>query len=704
MDAVGLRPRPTEARCDRLTALRMLELERLLALALAVRAIASDWDRGLGGAAPDGGLPHEAEVIGLYTTRHGLARDRVAQAEAGVAEAMAAVRALEDAAHGRSPLAELLDEFGLSPLARLVLMVTVAPHISDEAARLYRIASGDPARALIDEGLVVKLLGPRVNPHDVARELDPDRPLVRWGLVQVAPGPVRRFAPLSVDPLVLARLRGEALTADPEAALPVIVPTRTLAALLIEPTAAAALAAAVTRPRTPSAPLRLVVRGRLGSGRRAVLAALADAAGRRLAMVHVMHVTDGGRPSAAAVRRALERCAVAGWVPCLDGLDLIPGDERLLQQQLRHVVATHPGPVVTRIEPDTRPPFEAGYELVELEDLTETHRRQVWHAALTARGVDPAGLSDLAARWRIGPGTIHNVVAALPDGDQPITAPVVTAAVGQYLDRRLGDVAERIRHLPRLEQLVLPPDILDSLKEFLARMKLSRQVFEKWGMGQVATTSRGIVALFEGPPGTGKTMVAGALARELGIELFRVDLSRVMSKWLGETERNLASVFAAAEECQALMLFDEADALFTKRTEVKSSNDRYANLEVNYLLQRLDSFTGAAILTTNFGSAIDQAFKRRLAFRVLFPIPDEELREQLWRAHLPADLPRADDLDLADLARRYEFTGGSVRNCAVRAAFLAAAERQPLSQEHLRRAIRLEYRAAGKLAEGGPLE
>jgi len=251
---------------------------------------------------------------------------------------------------------------------------------------------------------------------------------------------------------------------------------------------------------------------------------------------------------------------------------------------------------------------------------------------------------------------------------------------------------------------VLPPDILDSLKEFLARMRLSRQVFEEWGMERVATTSRGIVALFEGPPGTGKTMVAGALARELGIELFRVDLSRVMSKWIGETERNLANVFAAAEECQALMLFDEADSLFTKRTEVKSSNDRYANLEVNYLLQRLDSFTGAAILTTNFGTAIDQAFKRRLAFRVLFPIPDEELREQLWRAHLPKDLPVADDLDLADLARRFEFTGGSVRNCTVRAAFLAASENLPLSQEHLRRAIRLEYRSAGKLAEGGPLE
>jgi SpoVK/Ycf46/Vps4 family AAA+-type ATPase len=222
-------------------------------------------------------------------------------------------------------------------------------------------------------------------------------------------------------------------------------------------------------------------------------------------------------------------------------------------------------------------------------------------------------------------------------------------------------------------------------------------------MGKVASTGRGITALFQGPPGTGKTMVAGALASELGIELYRVDLSRVMSKWIGETERNLGAVFSAAEESQAIILFDEADSLFGKRTEVRSSNDRFANLEVNYLLQRLDSFYGIAILTTNLGTSIDPAFKRRLAFRVHFPIPDEEQREQLWRAHLPPTLPAA-GLDLADLARRYPLTGGSVRNCVMRAAFLAAGEGATLSQEHLLRAVRLEYRAAGKLSESGPLE
>jgi SpoVK/Ycf46/Vps4 family AAA+-type ATPase len=199
-------------------------------------------------------------------------------------------------------------------------------------------------------------------------------------------------------------------------------------------------------------------------------------------------------------------------------------------------------------------------------------------------------------------------------------------------------------------------------------------------------------------------MVAGALARELGIELYRVDLSRVMSKWIGETERNLGNVFSAAEESQAIILFDEADSLFGKRTEVKSSNDRFANLEINYLLQRLDSFLGIAILTTNLGTSIDPAFKRRLAFRVHFAIPDEEQREELWRVHLPATLPTTGNLDLAGLARRYPLTGGSVRNCVMRAAFLAAAEDVKLSQDHLERAVRLEYRAAGKLSESGPLE
>jgi SpoVK/Ycf46/Vps4 family AAA+-type ATPase len=183
-----------------------------------------------------------------------------------------------------------------------------------------------------------------------------------------------------------------------------------------------------------------------------------------------------------------------------------------------------------------------------------------------------------------------------------------------------------------------------------------------------------------------------------------VDLAQVTSKWIGETEKNLAEVFDAAEDGQAVILFDEADALFAKRTEVKSSVDRYANLEVNYLLQRLDSFEGVAILTTNMEGSLDAAFKRRLSLRLMFPFPDEDMRVRLWSAHMPPEVPTKGDFDFADLAKRFPMSGGYIRNSALRAAFLAAQEGVPLSQDHIVRAIQLEYREMGKLAPGGRME
>jgi len=252
--------------------------------------------------------------------------------------------------------------------------------------------------------------------------------------------------------------------------------------------------------------------------------------------------------------------------------------------------------------------------------------------------------------------------------------------------------------------VALPEDILDSLKEFIARVQHRRTVYERWGFDAKMTTSRGLSALFYGPPGTGKSMVAGLIARELGLELYRVDLARVVSKWIGETEKNLAEIFDAAEDGQVVILFDEADSLFSRRTEVRSSVDRYANMETNYLLQRLDSFEGVCILTTNLEGSIDPAFKRRMSLRLHFPFPDEEMRVRLWAAHVPPETPTLGDFDFAELAHRFPLSGGYIRNSAVRAAFLAAQEQRPLSQSYLIRAIQLEYRELGKLSTTGRME
>ncbi|HYU82929.1 MAG TPA: ATP-binding protein, partial [Candidatus Polarisedimenticolia bacterium] len=259
-------------------------------------------------------------------------------------------------------------------------------------------------------------------------------------------------------------------------------------------------------------------------------------------------------------------------------------------------------------------------------------------------------------------------------------------------------------HLASWADIVLPEDISDTLLEITSRVRHRKIVFEQWGFTRSITSARGITALFQGSPGTGKTLVAGAIARDLGLELYRVDVSRITSKWIGETEKNLGALFDAAEEGQVMLLFDEADSLFAKRTEVKSSVDRYANMEVNYLLQRLDSFEGIAILTTNFGSSIDSAFKRRLTYRVTFPFPDEEMREQLWRSLLPPQVPIAGTLNFASLAQRFRLSGGYIRNAALRAAFLAVEEGGALTQAHIERAIRMEFREIGKLAETGALE
>mgnify|MGYP001582203814 FL=1 len=415
------------------------------------------------------------------------------------------------------------------------------------------------------------------------------------------------------------------------------------------------------------------------------------------------------------LRTAFLRARLLGLLPCLDGLEAIGSDDLSTRDMIREVLRRHPGPLAIRLPWNAQPPVDAGYLAIDLPQLTADQRLTSWQLALASAGLYVRDPLELATRYSVGPGAVLRACAqvaatappaeaAAPDGQQRDVAPELDAAVRDHLETRLGSSATRVTRLATWSQVVLPPDIQDSLLELIARIKHRRVVYDLWGYDQVMHTSRGVVALFQGGPGTGKTMVASAIANELGMDLYRVDLSRIMSKWIGETEQNLAKLFDAAEDGHAIILFDEADSLFAKRTEVRSSVDRYANLEVNYLLQRLDSFEGIAILTTNFGTAIDAAFKRRMSFRLTFPFPDEEMREQLWSAHLPAAVPVAGDFDLAELARRYRMSGGYIRNATLRAAFLAAEEHSPLTQDHLERAVKAEFREIGKLAASGVLE
>ncbi len=328
---------------------------------------------------------------------------------------------------------------------------------------------------------------------------------------------------------------------------------------------------------------------------------------------------------------------------------------------------------------------------------TAAERSAAWRRYLP-RADEP--VREAAARYVLSESAIQasaEAVEALGDGAS-ITRAQIHHGVRAHLEHSLGSIATPIETSQTWSDLVLPTEQFDQLIELVARVRHKHLVLDRWGFGAKIGKSHGLCALMSGPPGTGKTMAAGLIAKELGLDLYQVDLSRIISKYIGETEKHLGVVFDAAEAGHAVILFDEADSIFGKRTEVKSSNDRYANLEVNFLLQRMESFGGISLLTTNHETSIDEAFKRRLSFHLRFPLPDEQQRTMIWRAMIPPDAAVEPDLDLADLGRDFEMTGGYIKNAVVRAAFLAAHDGASISRLHLQRAAHAEYEAIGKLA------
>lgn len=341
--------------------------------------------------------------------------------------------------------------------------------------------------------------------------------------------------------------------------------------------------------------------------------------------------------------------------------------------------------------------------VVSAERLSPDARRQMWSEALPELA-DQA--SFIAARYPVEPVTAAEVAADLGllkslDGREP-TVKDVAAGIRARGALNLTGGVKLLRPAATFNDLVLSADRLAQLREAIERLMSQARVFDEWGFLRNRAGARGVRMLFTGPPGTGKTLSAEVLAGALAVDLLVVDLSRVVSKWIGETEKNLSAVFDTAERAQAVLFFDEADALFGKRTEVSDAHDRYANLETAYLLTRLENFEGLAVLATNLRRNIDQAFLRRLEFVVDFEEPDREERHALWRCHLPKDVPLGEDVNLYELAALYPVVGGVIRNAAVAAGFLAATDGTAIIREHFIYALRREYEKAGRAFPGVP--
>ncbi len=455
-----------------------------------------------------------------------------------------------------------------------------------------------------------------------------------------------------------------------------------------------------------SSPL-VVVEGVWGTGRRTALAVAAATLGRGVVGLDLRRVPRDVPALEVALAGLRRECRLTNALPVVANVDQLWEDATESDAAVRTLarfIDAMPGPfAATAGRPGLELPVTRTLARVRWTVPETATRRAIWGRALggLAGGV-AADLDGIAMRYRLGAGSIERAVASaqLIAGDAPLATGHLVEGIRANIAERLGDLAMRQDVTQSWDDLVLAPDILDQVKALTARVRHAHQVLEQWGYGSKLPKGAGVAALFSGPPGTGKTMVAGLIARDLDLELYQVDLSKVVSKWVGETEKQLARIFEAADAGHALLLFDEADALFAKRTDVKSAVDRYANLEVNYLLQRIESFGGITILTTNLEASIDPALRRRLAANVVFWPPDQEDRERLWRHMLASRGPVDDAIDIPALARTYgEMTGANIRNAALSAAFLAAAEGEPITQARLERAARGEYSSMGHVLD-----
>ena len=332
-------------------------------------------------------------------------------------------------------------------------------------------------------------------------------------------------------------------------------------------------------------------------------------------------------------------------------------------------------------------------------------RKIIWEKALNGNINIETNLThnDLANKFRFTEGQIKGAVSTARDGaflysdkQEVITEENLLSGCRTQCNHKLSELARKITPKFTWTDIILPDDQMSQIREICNHLKYKHIVYEEWGFDKKGSLGKGLNIIFSGPSGTGKTMAAEILANELRLEIYKIDLSQVVSKYIGETEKNLSRIFNEADASNAILFFDEADALFGKRSEVKDAHDRYANVEINYLLQKIEEHEGIVILATNFSRNVDDAFSRRMRFSVEFPFPDERQRELIWRTIFPGDAPLTVDINYKFLAERLKVTGGNIKNIALAAAFHAADGSSEITIRHIMNATKREYLKIGK--------
>jgi len=616
---------------------------------------------------------------------------------------------------GDNRLAVLAAGLGLSELELRIVAASMAPEHDGDLERAYAFAWDDFTRKRPDAGFLIELIGGD-DPHDRAKvrsALAPDGALrrLRVLLIGVASDadstpPARRATRLADR--VIGYLQGDD-GLDPSLDGLVSLPGP---AAIDELVAAPALIEVSRRALAPSGgvPARVLIHGGPGIGKTLLVRALATETGRPVVRVDVAELLRAPDRLDERLARVAREAGLRRAVTLLHGGDALDDLPPAITERLAELIRRAPGPVV--MSSHGRPAWlsPAISELVEVAMPSPNLRERVelWRRGLAGAGglelVRDEDLREVASRFALGGASLRRAAErAVSQARLRNATSLSLAELGEsarlMLQHRLGTVARRIEPGFSWDDLVLPEDTRETIRELVSFSKYRSPLLEEWGWAKKLPYGRGVSAILAGPPGTGKTMVAQLLAKELGYDLYLIELAQVVNKYVGETEKNLTRVFDEAEHSHAILFFDEADALFAKRTEVKSSNDRYANLEVNYLLQRMETYSGVTLLATNLEQGIDEAFKRRVRFTIAFELPEPPVREALWRSMFPPETKVADDVDWARLAARFEMSGGYIKKAALRAAARAMARglTTVITNADLDLAAQLEYREMGRV-------
>lgn len=621
---------------------------------------------------------------------------------------------VESIKKGKELRLHILSElFHLSPFEIDALLICLAPELDLKYEKLYSYLQNDVTRKRPTVDLVIKLLCSRTEEIFGAREyFSPEAPLIKNRLIYLTVDGQELpllSRPIKIDDRMIRfllgsddidqRIKNISYKIEPKKSFGDIILGENIKNTITDP---------IFQCSSLKRPVLFYFHGPYGTGKKLT----AEAACRELGIP--LLVADSNAiakdESMETLKIILREALLQNSSLYLEGFDVFWKEkDKVSVTCVIQELANFPNWIFMSGEKEWGPMGASGISLVTSGFPVPSFpvRKKLWKNFLNGNASDNADINILASKFKFSGGQIrdailtsHNIAMAKNPGDSRLSMEDLYLGCKAQSNKNLNEFAKKIEPRYTWEDIILPDDTKDQLKEVYGYIKYKGKVYNEWGFDKKLSLGKGLNVLFSGPSGAGKTMAAEIIAREVELDLYKIDLSSVVSKYIGETEKILRKIFYEAETSNAILFFDEADALFGKRTEVRDSHDRYANIEINYLLQKMEEHEGIVILASNFRNNIDEAFLRRMHFAIEFALPDEGLRGKIWKNIFPEEMPLGNNVDFGFLSK-FKITGGNIKNIALSSAFLAASNSRVVKMEHIIRASRREFQKMGKLCTPG---